>query len=162
MTHEKECLKVREWNRRILLAMLDADNNEALPEGTAGQLVAQLQIQEAMKYIAEAFVVGYEDEDPARHGPDRRLRKELQRTYLLRYTQSCEENLDFMTARKILICAIRQYDVEQKYDLHRLMDFNLPAIHDDGFFEVNETDYMRKLKNMAQRGICRNKIERRH
>lgn len=146
-TDEEERLIARERNRNVFLTILAEEETDNPLVGPAEQYAAQLRLRTAIAYAKSIFNGAYEDEEPA----DREVGGRRWREYLEMYRECCEERMNFVAARRVVARAVRELDVEQKYDLYRLLDLDLLPIREPDLFEVSESVYFQKLKAISAR-----------
>lgn len=136
-THESELQKVRDWNRSVLLALLNEKDLGFEKETPINNLKSQMAVRAALSYIKQLVAVAFNDPIPktlqyANHSS-------IRRTHYDRFYEASEE-CNFIACRKILIATVRVLDVEQKYDLLYLLTYSLPPIFDDTCYKITCID----------------------
>lgn len=136
ISHEDEIRRVREFNRELLLEILEADQIAEEKQNPAMNLKSQMLIRAALHTVDVLFRFSYKDQEPkgTAYATSRNVKKS---NFRERFTEASEYEYNFITARKVLIRAIRELDVEQAYDLLYLKGFNLGSVQDDDCYTIS-------------------------
>lgn len=135
---EAEKKRVREWNRELLLEILEVDSLIDEKQNPMMNLKSQMLLRAALHTINVLYKVAYKDPEP-KGNANAIYRDSMRRNLYQRFTESCEMEYNFIAARKIFIRAIRELDMEQAYDLHFLLRFNLGSVRDDDCYTVTQS-----------------------
>lgn len=135
ITHEDEIRRVREFNRELLLSILEADQLAEEKQNPTMNLKSQMLIRAALHTVDVLFRVSYKDQEPkgtayAQH------RNVLKSNFLHRFYESAEEEYNFIAARKVLIRAVRELDMEQEYDLLFVKRLNCGSVQDNDCYTI--------------------------
>lgn len=147
--HQEEILRVREWNRGLLLGILDAESIAEERQTPITNLKAQMAIRATVRCMKVLCDVGYKDgsmEDTA----DAQYRRSMRTTHLRRFQEAADE-YNFIAARRILVRAVKDFNVEQQYDLDLLIrGCDLPSVFEDECYTLSRSPYLESVQEESR------------
>lgn len=135
MDHVKEILEVRSWNRELMLRILEERNFNPGKRSAFHNFESQQILRAAFNCIFTLARVSYKDPKPRNTIAAEIMVDNWVKIYNAFY-HAAEEQFDFITARKILIEAVKTMNVEQRYDLERLWRLPQDAIAENDIYAL--------------------------
>lgn len=135
MDHVTEILEARKWIRELLLRILEERSYDPSKRSAFHNLQSQQILRAAFNCIFSLSAVAYDDEKPRNTLAAELMVNNWSDIYNA-FQCAAEQKFDFIEARGILIKAVKQMNVEQRYDQERLWRLPQDAIMDDEVYSL--------------------------